>query len=148
MEQGKIIPLNLTYHFLTDAERLFDAWVVPEIANQWYFKNETNIINLETDTKVSGKFLLREWDKGNIVDHFGNYLEIERPLKLVFTLEVPQHFKGVSIVSITIIQRQNESILRFKQEGIDTTSTKQAWEKMFSNLQRLLNPSGPPMRDK
>jgi uncharacterized protein YndB with AHSA1/START domain len=113
MEQEKVIPLNLTYHFLTKPETLFDAWIMPEIANQWYFKNETNRINLETDTRVGGKLLLREWDKGNIVDHFGNYLEIDRPHKLVFTLEVPQHFKGVSIVSITIIQKQNESILHF-----------------------------------
>jgi uncharacterized protein YndB with AHSA1/START domain len=148
MEQGKVIPLNLTYHFLTKPETLFDAWIVPEIANQWYFKNETNRINLETDTRVGGKLLLREWDKGNIVDHFGNYLEIDRPHKLVFTLEVPQHFKGVSIVSITIIQTENESILHFNQDGIDTTSTKQAWEKMFSNLQRLLNHSRPSMHDK
>jgi len=77
MEQRKVIPLNLTYNFPTKPETLFDAWIVPEIANQWYFKNETNRINLETDTRVAGKFLLREWDKGNIVDHLAIILKLK-----------------------------------------------------------------------
>jgi uncharacterized protein YndB with AHSA1/START domain len=142
MEPEDFKPLDLIWHFPTDPETLFDAWTVPKIANQWYFKNETNTIKLETDTRVGGKFLVREWDKGNVIDHFGEYLEIEWPVKLVFTLEVPKHFEGISVINITIEQRQNESVLHFNQSGIDTSITKPAWEKMLANLEQMVRNSG------
>ncbi|GAB3912232.1 hypothetical protein GCM10028826_23150 [Mucilaginibacter boryungensis] len=101
----------------------------------WLFKSLDNqILSIKTDLKVGGKFSILELNKNEKVDHFGEYLEIERPNKLVFTLEVPRHFSGVSKVSIKIRNKQNGCELIFSQSGIDTSKTKESWEVMFEML--------------
>jgi len=53
---------------------------------------------------------------------------------LVFTLEVPWHFSGISLVSIEITDKSKGCEMIFSQSGIDTRITKDSWKKMFETL--------------
>ena len=87
---------------------------------------------------TGGKFSILELNKNEKIDHFGQYLEIKKPNKLVFTLEVPWHFAGISIVSVEIKDKHDGSEMIFSQSGIDTSITEKSWKNMFENLKTVI----------
>jgi uncharacterized protein YndB with AHSA1/START domain len=144
MEPNHYPPLNIKCHFATSAEKVFAAWTVPAIANLWLFKSRFNKVELINDTTEGGMFSVKQWEdgiqsEGKMIDHFGKYIQVHNPSKLVFTLEVPDHFQGISKVTLHISTRNNGAVMNFMQEGIDTSITKKPWKQMFKNLQRILN---------
>src|SRR5215217_3687741 len=97
-------PLHLEYPFQASATSVYDAWISKPVTELWLFKNETNDLNFEADVKKDGEFSVVEYDDGKKIDHRGQYLVIDRPNKLCFTLEVPTHFEGVSEVVVEITE--------------------------------------------
>jgi uncharacterized protein YndB with AHSA1/START domain len=67
-------------------ERVFDAWLDPEALSQFMRPGTKRSTDAATDPRVGGLFLItmREED-GRVYPHAGEYLEIDRPRKLVFT---------------------------------------------------------------
>jgi uncharacterized protein YndB with AHSA1/START domain len=85
------IEVRLTRYFDASPERVFDAWLVPRTLGQWMFGprvRDENVVRLEVDPRVGGRFSLKVERGGEVVDHVGQYLEIERPHRLVFTWAV------------------------------------------------------------
>src|ERR1044072_5116324 len=116
--------LTLSYSFSVEPEIVFDAWTKPGVMKLWLFKSPDNeILSIKTDLKVGGKFSILELNENEKIDHFGEYLEIEKPVKLVFTLEVPWHFPGISEVSVDIKDTETGCEMIFSQSGIETNIT-------------------------
>jgi len=72
-------------------ERVFDAWLVPRTLGMWMFGprvREENVVRLDVDPRVGGQFSLKVERNGQLVDHVGEYLEMERPHRLAFTWAV------------------------------------------------------------
>lgn len=85
------IEVRATRYFEASPERVFDAWLVPRTLGQWMFGprvREENVVRLDVDPRVGGSFSLKVERNGRIIDHVGQYLEIERPRRLVFTWAV------------------------------------------------------------
>jgi len=131
--------LTLVYLFPVESKVVFDAWTNPGAMRSWLFKSPGNeILSIKTELKVGGKFSILELNKNEKIDHFGEYLQIKKPNKLVFTLEVPWHFPGTSKVSIEIKDKQYGCEMIFSQSEIDTSITEESWRKMFENLTAVL----------
>jgi uncharacterized protein YndB with AHSA1/START domain len=88
--------------FRTPPERVFDAWLNPKTAGKWLFataRGQTACV--EIDARAGGWFYIVErWD-GKNVEHIGEYREIVRPRRLVFTLSVEKYsldFERVTVV--------------------------------------------------
>ncbi|KAF1711813.1 SRPBCC family protein [Pseudoxanthomonas sacheonensis] len=91
MSPAPPIEVRVTRYFETAPERVFDAWLVPRTLGQWMFGprvREENVVRLDVDPRVGGSFSLKVERNGEIIDHVGRYLEIERPHRLVFTWAV------------------------------------------------------------
>ena len=88
---AKVYPrFQIVRSFGTSPERLFDAWIKPEMMRRWMFVSPTNEIrDVNVDVRVAGRYSILEYSDGEEVDHFGEYEIIERPTTLVFTLIVP-----------------------------------------------------------
>ena len=82
--------------FKASAERVFDAWLDPERARNFLFTHpaKQQIVQAEIDPRVGGRYLFVARRNGKDSDHFGEYLEIDRPRRLVFTLCVPVAWSG------------------------------------------------------
>jgi uncharacterized protein YndB with AHSA1/START domain len=130
--------LYLEYKFEASAQSVYDAWISKFIAELWFFKNDTNKLYFTAEVKENGNFSVVEYDGDKIIDHWGKYLEIDRPRILHFTLEVPAHFEGVSDVVVEIKAAPYGCKLFFTQKNIDTSKTKSAWEAMFKRLDEVL----------
>lgn len=84
-------------------ERVFDAWLDPEMARKWLFTVPGGeIVVAETERKVGGTFTFVDKRANDEIRHVGEYLEIDRPRRLVFTFAVPQFSSAYDRVVIEI----------------------------------------------
>jgi uncharacterized protein YndB with AHSA1/START domain len=68
-------------------ERVFAAWVEPAVLERWIFARSADEqpVRFASDAKVGGVFSFVVRRGGGEMDHFGTYLEVDRPRRLAFT---------------------------------------------------------------
>ncbi|HEY1170860.1 MAG TPA: SRPBCC family protein [Verrucomicrobiae bacterium] len=133
-------------HFNVPAERVFSAWLDPLQIGHWMFGptiRDEEIISLKTSPKVGGKFSFIVNRQGKQFDHVGEYLEIQRPTRLVFTWAVTQVGGEPSkvIIDITPMEEGCELALihEMAPEWADfVVRSEEAWSKMLAALAKTL----------
>jgi uncharacterized protein YndB with AHSA1/START domain len=109
--------VRVTRHLPFPADRVFDAWLDPAIASKWLFATPTGkMVRAEVDPKVGGRFTFTERRDGEDVEHTGEYLEIDRPRRLVFTFGVPKYSPDFNRVTIEIVPQGESCELTLTQE--------------------------------
>jgi uncharacterized protein YndB with AHSA1/START domain len=132
-------PVHISRQLAASPEVAFDAWLDPAVIRRWMFKSRTNEIrDVMIDPRVGGSFSISEFDDGEELEHFGTYLEIDRPRRLVFTLQVPTHFPGVSRVTVEIAPGRDGCLLTLTQTGVKREVTEGNWHDMLRTLAALL----------
>jgi uncharacterized protein YndB with AHSA1/START domain len=135
----------MTRHFDASPERVFDAWLDPSTAGKWLFATPSGqMMRVEIDARVGGKFLLVRRD-GDDVDHVGEYLEIDRPRRLVFTFKVPKYSPDSTKVIIDIAPAGKGCDLTLTHEGVLPEwldRTRQGWTMILDSLTRELQQGG------
>lgn len=106
MSDADQIKLSVTRQFTASAERVFDAFLDPAKAGQFMFATETGkMVRVAIDARVGGSYAFVDRRDGEDVAHEGEYLEIKRPQRLVFTLRVTKYSSDTSTVIIDITPR-------------------------------------------
>ena len=119
MSDPEMKTVRVTHRFSASAERVFDAWLDPEKARQFLFASATGqMVRAETDPQVGGRFTFTDRRDGEDVIHTGEYLEIDRPRRLVFTFAVPKYSSLVTQVTIEIVPLDSGCELTLTHEGI------------------------------
>ena len=144
-EQGRnTIAVTVKRRFAASPERVFDAWLDPERARRFLFTHPgtQEIVRAEIDFRVGGKFLFVVRRNGKNSDHFGEYLEIERPHHLVFTLCVPATWSETSRVQIDIVPVETGCELTLTHEGVSAelaTRIEEGWTTFLNLLHLQIN---------
>ncbi len=99
----RLVRLTVSHTYSSPAERVFDAWLDPGMAGRFLFATPGGeMIKVEIDPVVGGMFNFTE-RRGDIdAEHVGEYLEIERPRRLVFEYGVPAYSPDRSRVEVEI----------------------------------------------
>lgn len=98
---GTEIVVRRSYPF--PAERVYDAWLDPVSLGQWLFATPAGVMQrVEVDPRVGGEFLVAEQRGEILAEHFGRYLELDRPRRLVFEFTTDRAIPA-SRVEITIV---------------------------------------------
>jgi uncharacterized protein YndB with AHSA1/START domain len=135
-------PVQIVRYFAVPPHSLFDAWVTTDLMRRWMFASPANEIReIKLNRQVGGIFSILEWSGTEEIDHFGEYLAIERPHRLVFTLKVPKRFPGTTCVAVNIARNPVGSLMTFTQTGVDKTVTEGNWRDMFEMLAMVLSES-------
>jgi uncharacterized protein YndB with AHSA1/START domain len=137
---GKVT-LRVTHRFAAKPERVFDAWLDPKTACKWLFATPTGTITrCDIDARVGGKFsIVRQ--EGMEIDHVGEYHEIDRPRRLVFTFGVPKFSAEMTRVIIEIVANDTGCELTLTHEGVLPDygeRTKEGWATILCNLEKSL----------
>ncbi len=136
------IKVKVAHRFNASPERVFDAWLNPEMLGQWMFGRnvrEEEIVRLSVDARVGGLFSFIVRRQGEEIDHIGEYLEINRPQRLVFTWAIRQPEPDSSRVIIEINAVENGCELTLTHElhpdwADYADRTKTGWAKMLDVL--------------
>ncbi len=83
-------------------EEVFDAWTDPESLSQWLHPAPAAECTAELDVRVGGQFKIVIRDEGVDYPHWGEYREIDRPNRLVFTWEFDATGDQPSLVTILL----------------------------------------------
>jgi len=95
------IRVKVTRHFDATAERVFDAWLDPKTAGKWMFATPTGqMVRADIEPREGGAFCMVDRRDGKDVTHLGEYLEIDRPRRLVFMFSVDGSESSRVIVDI------------------------------------------------
>jgi uncharacterized protein YndB with AHSA1/START domain len=79
-------------------ERVFDAWLDAEALGKFMRPGPTMTCDAVNDPRVGGRFLITMMGEGAVHPHTGEYLQIDRPRKLVFTW----HSKATAMAASTV----------------------------------------------
>ncbi len=139
---GNALVIKREYAF--PAERVFDAWLTPEITRRWLFTTgDSEVVRCEIDARVGGTFeIVDKRDSGEFkgeIRHIGEYLEIDRPRRLVFTFGVPQFDPNMTRVEIDIAAKGSGCELTLTHYGVPPewqVPTTEGWTKLLGNLER------------
>ena len=98
------------------------------------------MIRVEIDPRVGGSFNSMRRD-GEDVEHVGEYLEIDRPRRLVFAFSVPKFSKQITRVTIDIVPVGNGCELTLTHEGVLpewADRTQSGWGMILDSLGKML----------
>ncbi len=112
--------VRVAHRFRQSSERVFDAWLDPAKAKKFLFATPTGeMVRAEIDPRVGGRFVFTDRRNGEDVEHVGEYLEIDRPRRLVFSFAVPKFFSAERTrVVIEIVPLENGCELTLTHEGV------------------------------
>jgi uncharacterized protein YndB with AHSA1/START domain len=130
--------VRVTHRFDASAERVFDAWLDPKTAGRWLFATATGqMVRVEIDARIGGQFIIVERRNGEDVEHRGEYLDIDRPRRLVFTFGVPKYSSETTRVSVDIVPRDTGCELTLTHEGVlpdYVERTSAGWTEILGRL--------------
>jgi len=116
MSDSGELNLSVTRQFTASAERVFDAFLDPAKAGKFMFATATGqMVRVQIDPRVGGSYAFVDRRDGEDVEHVGEYLEIQRPRRLVFTLRVEKYSNDTSTITIDITPRGSGCELRLTQ---------------------------------
>ncbi|KRB40637.1 SRPBCC domain-containing protein [Phenylobacterium sp. Root700] len=133
----------VSHRFDASLERVFDAWLDPARAAKFLFATPTGeIVKVEIDARVGGGFLIidRRPEIGD-AEHFGRYVEIDRPRRLVFDFAARKDMKDATRVTIEIVPAGTGCELTLTHEGVwqdYAERTQGGWTMILEGLAQAL----------
>ncbi len=134
------IRLTMTRSILAPIERVFDAWIDPEVRKRWWAANaEMRCDMAEIDSAVGGRYRLnmRGQKDGKAIECIcaGEFMEIDRPHRLVFSwgwekdeCSEPEDHVTHSIVTLTFREIPGGTELTLLHEGFPNTAARDSHE--------------------
>jgi uncharacterized protein YndB with AHSA1/START domain len=140
------VNVRVTRQFSVSPEKIFDAWLDPEMIGKWMFGpdlRDEEVVRISLVPRVGGSFSFVVRRQEQEIDHVGEYLKMDRPHRLVFTWGVAD-VEGSSRVIIDIVPLENGSELTLTHELLSDWAdfagrTKDAWTKMLDVLAEKLS---------
>jgi uncharacterized protein YndB with AHSA1/START domain len=150
------IVVRVSHRYTAPAERVFDAWITPSQASRFLFATRTgNIMRCQINAVVGGQFFVTDrrpqadGDESVMdAEHRGEYIEIDRPRRLVFDFSAPPYIEAPSRVTLEFTPLSPmacELTLTHDLGASDMarayeSQTRRGWEKMLAKLERELFP--------
>ncbi len=135
-----------THQFGVPSDAVFDAWLNPDLVQRWGAGSEAEsaggeVESIEIDARVGGGFVFTVIRDGEELPHHGEYLEIDRPHRLVFTwMPEPNEHSVVSMDFQPTAEGCTVSLTHeMGQQWADYVDrTAKAWSTMLDHIGKIL----------
>jgi uncharacterized protein YndB with AHSA1/START domain len=135
--------IRVTRRFSAPPERVFDAFLEPEVAGRWLFATALRpMTDVEIDARVGGSFRFAARRDDEIIEHRGEYIEIVPHRRLAFILAMADrpHVIARVTVGITPLRRGCELALTHENLPSDYANRTEArWTGVLYGLDETLN---------
>jgi uncharacterized protein YndB with AHSA1/START domain len=135
------IVLTVERHIAATPERVFDAWLDAGAVGKWLFATPEGVMErAEIDPRVGGGFTIVERRGDALAEHFGEYLEIDRPRRLAFDFWTSFSDERTRI-TVEIAADGDGSLVTLTHEGVWAdyeAQTRQGWTMILNGLAHTL----------
>lgn len=135
------VVVEISRHYDASPEDVFDAWLDAEGVRHWLFATPDGTMErIEIEPRVGGRFRIEERRGADLAEHFGEYVEIDRPRRLAFDFWTSFSEERTRI-TVTIAPDRNGSLLTLTHEGVWADyqdRTRQGWTMILDGLARTL----------
>lgn len=130
------VQLRRTYN--ASREEIFAAWTEPERMREWLCPAGATISWIEVDLRVGGAFRIDMHSEHGTHSHTGEYREIVRPEKLVFTWSSINTQYKETLVTVELIQHGQQTELVLTHEGLPDKKAQEmhslGWSSILDKL--------------
>lgn len=136
--------LQIVRQFNVAPEVVFDSLTKPKDMRIWW----TDDTDFEIDLRVGGTWKITRTEGDMTFMMTGEYLEVDRPKKLAYTISMPQYSPNSDTVSVDIAQNgKGGSEVTFVQSGPDiaeelralpkgeVSQSEQGWQQGFDLME-------------
>jgi uncharacterized protein YndB with AHSA1/START domain len=131
-----------TRRFEASRDKLFGAWLSPSILTKWLFTTATSELHrAEFEPWEGGNWTVVDRREGEYFAATGQYLQIDRPHRLIFTFGMLQLSAEFVHVEVDIARAAAGSELTLRHEYLPwmgTRNPEKDWHAMFDILARVL----------
>ena len=142
MDAAVLSEIRVTQRFGAPADRVFSAWIEPALAVKWLFATAWRpLARVEIDARAGGSFRFEERIDGKGVVHTGQYIEIDRPRRLVIALSEEKRRRGLTRVSVEIAPLDAGCVLTLVHANVppeDAYYAEGRWTGMLYGLATML----------
>lgn len=135
---GERVTVRVSHRYDAPPERVFDAWLDPQSAGKWLFATPSGeMVRAEIDGRAGGRFIFTDRRNGEDIEHSGEYLEIDRPRRLVFNFRVPKFSNEATLIRIEIAASGFGCELTLVHEGVlpeYAGRTEEGWKGILEGL--------------
>lgn len=147
----------VTRQFAAPPEVVFDAWLDPAVAGRFLFATPTGqMTRVEIEPHVGGRFMIAERrptqsgetiehapDQFDVAEHVGEYLELDRPRRIVFSFGLPKYSADVAQVTIDVAPRESSCQLTLTQSVAPEWAEyqdkiREGWSNILAGLAAVL----------
>ena len=133
--------VEVSRHIAAAPERVFEAWLDPDQARHWLFATDGGVMErVEIDPRVGGGFRIDERRGDELAEHFGTYVEIDRPRRLI--LDFGTSFEETKTrITVTIVPDGDGALLTLLHEGVWpdwAEKTRQGWTMVVDRLAKTV----------
>jgi uncharacterized protein YndB with AHSA1/START domain len=118
MKNYSTTTLKMIRNFDVASERVFDAWLNPEMMRKWFFTLEGTNKVAQNNPQVGGTWEIVDHRNGKDYRAIGEYLEIDPPKELVFTFKMPQFSELEDTITVELKELGQGCEMTFSQNII------------------------------
>jgi uncharacterized protein YndB with AHSA1/START domain len=123
--------------------RVFQVWLDPRKARAWMaaLVPDAEIVRVDINPRVGRAFKIVVRESGGEILHVGEFVEVARSRRLVFTWVVPGVSKETTLVSLDIRAAWGGTELTLTHERVlptDAARAEATWERVFDSVVTLL----------
>ncbi|MGZ8350412.1 MAG: SRPBCC family protein [Allosphingosinicella sp.] len=134
--------VEVSRHVTASPEQVFDAWLDPESVGRWLFATPAGRMErVEVDPRVGGSFRIEERRGDELAAHWGTFVEIDRPRRLVFDFAT-SFGETPTRIAVSIEPDGDGSRITLRHEGVWAgweDRTRQGWTMILDGLDRTLD---------
>lgn len=139
---GSRTTLRIKHHCAAPPVRVFDAWLLPDLAGLWLFATAARpMTSVIVDARNGGAFRFIERRAGRLIEHRGRYAGITRPQCLAFVLHSPDCASHATRVTVQFAGHHGGCRLLLAHEEIPAehaAHVEARWTGMFYGLDTVL----------
>ena len=134
--------VRATRRFRASPARVFAAWIDPSIARQWLFATASHpVAHVEFDARPGGTFRLVDRRRDALVEYSGEFLLVDPPRRLGFTLAQDELSAAITHVIVEIGRASSGCTLSLIHEQVPKGRARDMegrWCGMLYGLAELL----------
>jgi len=141
---------KVVHRFKASAERVYESWLDPDTVRVWLRAAlkasglSGDLRTIEIDARVGGRFVFSDMREAGEARHWGTYLVLERPQRIVFTWITDESEEADPSKVTILIERDGQGCVVTLSHEMDpqwaeyVSRTERGWGRMLQAIEDML----------